>query len=311
MSESRAPARPGPPPPRTALFLLDKPQGPTSHDIVQQVRRWTGVKRVGHSGTLDPMATGLLPIFVGRATRVIEYLGDHRKRYSATIRLGVRTDTDDAEGEVVSDAPVPDLTSDAIEAALARFRGTISQVPPAFSAVKVGGVTAHRAARRGEPVEITSREVTIDELTVRDWRSPLLDLTITVSTGTYVRAIARDLGEQLGCGAHVVEMRRTGIGPVDVTEAHAPATLQAAFAAGTGWDLATPIVRFFEHWPRLIPTAEQRSKLRNGQAVPAALGGNTVTHALAVDRLGAPLAVLVPEPGWPERWRPAKVLIGD
>ena len=208
--------------PGTGLFLIDKPAGPTSHDVVQRLRRWTGIRRVGHGGTLDPMATGLLPIFVGRATRLIEYLGEHPKHYRATVRLGVSTDTDDAEGAVVAEAPVPDLSAAQIEQALGAFRGTIEQVPPAFSAVKVGGVTAHRAARRGDPVEIAPREVTIHALTMGDWRSPLLDLEMTVSTGTYVRAIARDLGAQLGCGGHVIEMRRTGIGPVRVEQAHGP-----------------------------------------------------------------------------------------
>ncbi len=299
--------------PATGLFLVDKPTGPTSHDVVQQLRRWTGIRRVGHGGTLDPMATGLLPLFVGRGTRLIEYLGEHRKHYRATIRLGVRTDTDDAEGAVVSEAPVPPLSADQIEQALSAFRGAVSQVPPAFSAVKVGGVTAHRAARRGEPVEMAAREVTVHALTVEDWQSPLLRVALTVSTGTYVRAIARDLGEQLGCGGHVIEMRRTGIGPVSVEQAHSPDEIEAAFAAGRGWDLAAPLVRFFEHWPRVIPSAAQRGKLLNGQAVPLPVVGTAAgraTHALAVDRLGAPIAVLVPEAGWPERWRPTKVLIG-
>ncbi len=299
--------------PGTGLFLIDKPAGPTSHDVVQRLRRWTGIRRVGHGGTLDPMATGLLPIFVGRATRLIEYLGEHTKHYRATVRLGVSTDTDDAEGAVVAEAPVPDLSAAEIEQALGAFRGTIEQVPPAFSAVKVGGVTAHRAARRGDPVEIAPREVTIHALTMGDWRSPLLDLEMTVSTGTYVRAIARDLGAQLGCGGHVIEMRRTGIGPVRVEQAHSPDDLGAAFDAGRGWDLAAPVAGFFEHWPRVIPSAAQRSRLLNGQAVPLPVGGTGTApapHALAIDRLGAPIAVLVPEAGWPERWRPTKVLIG-
>jgi tRNA pseudouridine55 synthase len=313
-SEAAAPeaAAPGAGP-GTGLFLIDKPAGPTSHDVVQRVRRWTGVRRVGHGGTLDPMATGLLPIFVGRATRLIEYLGEHPKHYRATVRLGVRTDTDDAEGEVVAEAPVPDLSAAQIDAALGAFRGTIEQVPPAFSAVKVGGVTAHRAARRGDPMELAPREVTIHALTVEGWQPPLLELAMTVSTGTYVRAIARDLGAQLGCGGHVIEMRRTGIGPVTADEAHRPADLEAAFDAGRGWELAAPVARFFEHWPRVIPSAAQRARLLNGQAVPLPVGGAGApkpAHALAIDRLGAPIAVLVPEAGWPERWRPTKVLIG-
>ena len=178
-SGAAAPGSPGAPP-ATGLFLVDKPAGPTSHDVVQQLRRWTGIRRVGHGGTLDPMATGLLPIFVGRGTRLIEYLGEHRKHYRATIRLGVRTDTDDAEGAVVAEAPVPPLSAGQIEQALAAFRGAVTQVPPAFSAVKVGGVTAHRAARRGEPVEMAAREVTVHTLTVEDWQSPLLRVALSV-----------------------------------------------------------------------------------------------------------------------------------
>ena len=296
-----------------ALFLVDKPSGPTSHDIVQQLRRCTGVRRVGHGGTLDPTATGFLPVFVGRATRLIEYIGEHPKRYTATIELGVRTETDDAEGAVVAEAPVPELSLVELEAALAPFRGTVQQVPPAFSAVKVGGVAAHRAARRGDPLVMAAREVTVHELTVQSWERPHLRIALTVSTGTYVRAIARDLGQALGCGGHVVEMRRTGIGPISVDEAHPPQDLESAFRAGNGWELAAPVVRFFEHWSRVIPSAAQRMKLLDGQAIPVSLGGagsGPLEHALAVDRLGAPIAVLVPEPGWPERWRPAKVLIG-
>ena len=129
------------------------------------------------------------------------------------------------------------------------------QTPPTFSAVKVGGVTAHRAARRGEPLEIAAREVTVHALTADEWDAPQLRVAMTVSTGTYVRAIARDLGLALGCGGHVVEMRRVGIGPVTVDDAHTPQALESAFTAGTGWDLATPLIRFFEHWPRVIPSA--------------------------------------------------------
>lgn len=292
----------------TALFLVDKPPGPTSHDIVQRLRRWTGVRRVGHGGTLDPMASGLLPVFVDRATRLIEYIGEHEKRYTATLRLGQRTETDDADGTVIAEAPVPPaLTRAQLDRALSAFRGTIEQVPPAFSAVKVDGVTAHRAARRGDPVALAARTVTIHHLTLTAWEPPSLQIALTVSTGTYVRALARDLGEALGCGAHVTAMRRTGIGPVSVDEAHTPETLERAFREDQGWDLAAPLVRFFEHWPRIIPSASQRSHLLDGRPIPASLG--EAPHALAVDRRGAPIAVLVPAGGWPERWRPSKVLL--
>ena len=169
----------------------------------------TGVRRVGHGGTLDPLATGLLPVFVGQATRLIEYLGEHRKSYTATVRLGVETDTNDAEGAVVTETPLPTLTVSDLDAALAPFRGEIMQIPPTYSAVKVGGVPAHRAARRGRPLAMAPRPATVHELAVDDWTPPLLRLRMTVATGTYVRAIARDLGVALGCGGTVTEMRRT------------------------------------------------------------------------------------------------------
>ncbi|MEE9277667.1 MAG: tRNA pseudouridine(55) synthase TruB, partial [Dehalococcoidia bacterium] len=202
-----------------ALFLIDKPTGLTSHDVVQQVRRWTGVRRVGHGGTLDPMATGLLPVFVGSATRLVEYIASHPKSYSATILLGVSTDTDDADGSILAEAPVPDLGRAGLDRLLDRFRGAVEQVPPIYSAIKVGGVSAHRAARRGEPLVLASRPVTFHALTIDGWEPPLLRIEMTVSSGTYVRALARDLGAALGCGGHVTQMRRTRIGPVGVAEA--------------------------------------------------------------------------------------------
>ena len=236
-----------------AVFLVDKPTGPTSHDIVRDVRRWTGLRRVGHGGTLDPLASGLLPIFVGAATRLNEYLAPYRKSYEATVLLGQSTDTDDSEGQVISTADVPALSAQEIDDALDRFRGEIEQVPPQFSAVKRDGVAAYRSARAGEHVEIEARAVTIHELEVTEVDLPHVRLAMSVSTGTYVRAIARDLGEALGCGAHVIEMRRTKIGDRSAGDGHSPDALAAAAETGDIWALSVSPAELFPGLASLPP----------------------------------------------------------
>ncbi len=292
---------------RAGLFLIDKPVGPTSHDIVQLVRRWTGIRRVGHGGTLDPLATGLLPIFTGGATRLIEYLSVHRKSYTATLRLGQATDTDDADGVVIAEGPVPELSAEELDRALAPFLGEQEQVPPVYSAVKVDGVAAHRAARRGEPVERAPRRVTVHTLESEGWESPLLKLGMTVGSGTYVRAIARDLGEALGCGAHVVEMRRTAIGPVQADDAHTPDALADAAEEDAIWNLASAPRIFFAHWPRVVVTEDQRRTLLHGQAIWAASHADQ-QHMLALGRNDELIAVLSPDSEASGRWQPIKVM---
>ena len=307
MSADPAPRASGQRPP-AALFLIDKPAGPTSHDIVNQLRRLTGVRRIGHAGTLDPLATGLLPLFVGPATRLIEYLAAYPKRYTARLRLGISTDTDDAHGDVIAEAPVPPLTRAQIDAAAMPFRGAISQVPPTFSAVKVKGVVAHRAARRGDPLPLQARAVTVHALTIDDWQPPELRIAVTCSTGTYVRAIARDLGAALGCGAHLVEMRRTAIGAVSTDEAITPDALEAAFAAATGWEHAVPLDRFFEDWQRVVLADDQVTRLIQGQPLHIQPREDHGSHLLAKDRAGRVVAVLAAASSGSGLWRPAKVL---
>ncbi|HJN92692.1 MAG TPA: tRNA pseudouridine(55) synthase TruB [Dehalococcoidia bacterium] len=289
------------------LFLVDKPEGATSHDVVQMIRRWTGVRRVGHGGTLDPLATGLLPVFVGGATRMVEYLVEHRKSYTATLRLGQATDTDDSEGQVILEGPVPELSLADLSEALSPFRGEVEQVPPVYSAVKVGGVVAHRAARRGEPVDRPPRTVNVYELEAEVWEAPFLQIRMTVGSGTYVRAIARDLGEALGCGAHVVEMRRTAIGPISADNAHTPDQLEAAADAGQILDLAISPRAFFEHWPRVVASEDQRRTLLHGQAIWAASHPDE-RFMLALGKDGELIAVLSPGPEAAGRWQPVKVL---
>ncbi len=205
---------------------IDKPTGMTSHDIVARVRRLAGQKRVGHGGTLDPLATGVLPVALGGATRLVDYLVEDRKRYHADVRLGATTTTDDAEGEIVREQPVPPLDHAALEAAIAPFIGTIPQIPPMYSAIQVGGQRMYDLARRGEIVELAARTVTIDEIRIVDWQPPMLTLDVVCGKGTYIRALARDLGAALGCGAHLAALRRTGVGPLRIDAAVPLATLQ-------------------------------------------------------------------------------------
>ena len=224
------------------LLLVDKPQGITSHDVVAAARRLAATRKVGHAGTLDPMATGLLVLGVGRATRLLTFLVGADKTYRATVRLGQETLTEDAEGETTraagcSSAPQPQR----LDEALAALTGQIRQVPSAVSAIKVGGVRSYARVRQGQQVELDARPVTIHELALLDQPRPGraqdgtpvvdLDLHVTCSSGTYVRALARDLGACLGCGAHLTSLRRTRVGPFDVDEADTLDALSARVEA--------------------------------------------------------------------------------
>ncbi len=201
------------------VLLIDKPAGPTSHDVVARIRRSSGERRIGHTGTLDPLATGLLPLVLGRATRLASLLTGGDKTYEATIRLGVATDTDDAEGTPMG-APAAPLPSDArIAEALEAFRGAIAQVPPAHSAKKVGGTAAYRLARQRRPVSLAPVTVTVRTLEWIERSGDDLRVTVTATAGFYVRALARDLGAALGCGAHLAALRRTASGAFDLASA--------------------------------------------------------------------------------------------
>ena len=290
-----------------AVFLVDKPTGPTSHDIVRDIRRWTGLRRVGHGGTLDPLASGLLPIFVGAATRLNEYLAPYRKSYEATVLLGQATDTDDSEGQVISTSEVPPLTAQEIDAALEQFRGEIDQVPPQFSAIKRAGVAAYRSARAGEHVEIEARAVTIHELQATEVSLPHVRLTMSVSTGTYVRAIARDLGEALGCGAHVIEMRRTGIGDRSASDGHSPEALAAAAEAGNVWSLSVSPADLFPDWPHFHLQGEQLQRIKRGQKIRHAPVDGW-DRALALNADNEVTAVLRRDELSAATWQPEKVL---
>jgi tRNA pseudouridine55 synthase len=199
--------------------LVDKPAGKTSHDIVQHVRRTLGIRAAGHTGTLDPFATGLLVVLVGRATRLARFVEAQPKTYLATGRLGIRTSTDDLTGEVIGPESAGLLPETLVRETLARFLGTQPQRPPQFSAKRVGGERSYRKARRGEVVELADVDITVHAIDLVAWRPPEFDFRVTVSPGTYVRAIARDLGDQLGVGSHLTRLRREAIGSLWVENA--------------------------------------------------------------------------------------------
>jgi tRNA pseudouridine55 synthase len=200
------------------VVIAFKPAGVTSHDVVDGVRKLLGTKKVGHAGTLDPMATGVLVLGVGRATRLLRYLSGLDKTYEGTAILGVETDTLDAQGEVLREAPV-DVTREQLEEAMRAFVGAIDQIPPAYSAVKVGGQKLYKAARRGEVVDAPPRRVTVRRFDLLAFDMPSFDVRVECSSGTYVRSLVADVGTKLGCGAHLTRLVRTRVGPFGVDRA--------------------------------------------------------------------------------------------
>jgi tRNA pseudouridine55 synthase len=280
------------------LLLVDKPGGMTSHDVVARARRVLSVRKVGHAGTLDPMATGLLVLGVGSATRLLGYVGGHDKTYEATIRLGQTTVTDDREGEVLATASTAGLDDDAIRAALAAQTGPLQQVPSSVSAVKVAGRRSYDRVRAGEDVVLEPRSVTVHRLDVHRIARPepdLVDVDVTVecTAGTYIRAIARDAGAALGVGGHLTALRRTASGPFALSQAAPVEDAGAALAAGGGAGVLglTDAARLV--FPERPLTAEEATAAGYGQRIPAT--GAPGLHA-AVDPEGR-LVALVEDAG--------------
>lgn len=297
----------------SGLLLVDKPRGITSHDVVARARRLLGTRKVGHAGTLDPMATGLLLLGVGSTTRLLTYLVGLDKEYTATIRLGVATNTDDAEGEVTAQSDAAGISDDAITQQVAALRGEIEQVPSTFSAIKVDGRRAYDRARTGETVELAARPVTISTFEVgqarRDGHVIDLDARVECSSGTYIRALARDLGAALGVGGHLTALRRTRVGPFSVTdavelpdprtdpEAAAPTLLDAAMVASQLF----PVIRLDEAQTRDVAHGKRLVLESDDHPIAAALTPDGRLAALIEVRegrarvvLGVPTAEVMP-----------------
>lgn len=281
------------------FLTIDKPTALTSHDVVARVRRLVGQRRVGHGGTLDPLATGVLPIGLGEATRLLPYLVEGRKTYQAVVRLGVTTTTDDAAGAPLATRPVPPLSVDELRQTLAQFEGLIEQVPPMYSAVRIDGRRLYELARRGEEVERTPRTVEIERIELLHWQPPLLTLAITCGKGTYIRALARDLGAALGCGAHVVALRRTQVGTLTLASAITLAELEAE--PGRLVQALLPPDVAVADWPRLDLDASAAQRVANGLPVPRTLAA---PRARAHGPDGRLLALLEPRG---EQWQPVRV----
>lgn len=279
------------------LVVVDKPGGMTSHDVVSRVRRLAGTRKVGHAGTLDPMATGVLVLGVNRATRLLGHLMLTDKGYDATIKLGVATTTDDAEGEVVATASTEGLDEATIRSAAAEFVGDLMQVPTAVSAIKVDGKRAYQRVRDGEEVELKARPVTVHELTVTDVRGDELDVSVRCTSGTYIRAIARDLGARLGVGGHLAALRRTAVGPYDLSVAHTLEELSDEFRLLPIADAARAA------FPAVDLDDRQAGDVRVGR--PLDLELSALTGVFAPD--GSFLALYEPKDG---RARPVAVFTG-
>ena len=252
----------------SGLVIVDKPGGMTSHDVVARVRRLAGTRKVGHAGTLDPMATGVLVVGVEKATRLLGYLTLTEKEYAATIRLGQSTSTDDAEGEITGTASAADVSAETLHAAIAGLVGEIRQVPPAVSAIKVGGQRAYKLTRAGAAPELAARPVTVYEFAVtalrRDGTMLDVDATVCCSSGTYIRALARDLGTVLGTGGHLTRLRRTRVGGYRVEDARTLEQLACRFEV---LPLAQAASAAF---PRRNLSADEARRLANGGRLAAA-----------------------------------------
>ena len=252
----------------SGLVLVDKPAGMTSHDVVGRIRRLAGTRKVGHAGTLDPMATGVLVVGVEKATRLLGHLTLADKQYLATIRLGQATSTDDAEGDVTATASAAAVSEEAVRAAVVRLTGPIEQVPPGVSAIKVGGKRAYKLTRDGQAPDLAPRPVTVHDFTVLDLRRDGdfldVDASVTCSSGTYVRALARDLGQALGTGGHLTALRRTRSGSYRIEDAR---TLDELADKFTVTPLAEAAAAAF---PRLDLTEQVADRVAHGGRLPAA-----------------------------------------
>ncbi|HEU4428019.1 MAG TPA: tRNA pseudouridine(55) synthase TruB [Myxococcota bacterium] len=251
------------------FLAIDKPVGWSSHDVVDAARRWLGTRRVGHLGTLDPLATGVLPLAIREATKLIPFVDQHEKVYAGTIRLGSATDTFDAEGKVVRThhGPLPD--EEAVRAALVSFSGDLEQIPPMYSSVKKDGVPLYRLARKGEEVEREPRRVRIHRIALTRFEPPDVGVEVACSPGTYVRVLAADLGEKLGCGAHLAGLRRTANGPFAIADSLTPELCDALASSGELDARILPPAKVLT-LPEIALSGIQARRVANGGAIAAA-----------------------------------------
>ncbi len=293
----------------SGVLVVDKPVGMTSHDVVQVIRNGTGLRRAGHTGTLDPRASGVLVILVGPAVRLSEYVSASDKRYQAIIRLGGTTDTFDAEGRVTPSKDPLNITEAQFEEALKSFIGEIEQTPPPYSAVKVRGRKAYEMARQGEAVNLEPRKITVYHLEVLEWTPPEVVIDVHCSSGTYVRSLANDLGEKLGCGAYLVGLRRTKSGRFTLRDSVPLRKLQEAFAAGNWYQYLIPAAEALADWPAVELNPDEVEAVRHGHRVKAKTADTVHQKVRGISTQGELVALMElasGEDGSPE-WQPKKV----
>jgi len=291
----------------SGVLVVDKPIGLTSHDVVQIVRRGTGIRRAGHTGTLDPRASGVLVILIGPAVRLSEYVSASDKRYQATIRLGSSTDTYDSEGDVTdftSSEILEEITEEQFNEILQQFIGEIEQVPPPYSAVKVKGRKAYEMAREGEEVDLEPRTINVYSLEILEWAPPEAVIDVYCSSGTYVRSLANDLGKALGTGAHLIGLRRTKSGRFTLRDAVPMRRLQEAFDAGEWYRYLIPAAEALADWPMLELDPDQVELVRHGHRISAEPGSKGLARAVSMQGDLVALIEFVEES---QEWQPRKV----
>lgn len=287
----------------SGVLVIDKPVGMTSHDVVQVVRKGTNIRRAGHTGTLDPRASGVLIVLVGPAVRLSEYVSASDKRYQAVITLGKKTDTFDEDGKQLASAEV-NVTEEQFEKELKTFIGDIEQVPPPYSAVKVQGRKAYEMAREGEEVDLAPRIISVYSLEMLEWAPPEVVIDIFCSSGTYVRSLANDLGERLGCGATLTGLRRTKSGRFTLRDAVPLRKLNEAFTDGTWYQYLIPAAEALSDWPALELSNEEMETVRHGNRIPAI--PTPEKKARGISQQGELVALLELDEATNE-WQPKKV----
>jgi len=274
----------------SGVLVVDKPVGMTSHDVVQVIRRGTNIRRAGHTGTLDPRASGVLVVLIGPAVRLSEYVAASDKRYQAVIMLGTTTDTYDADGKTLSSSPV-NVTEEQFDTELQKFVGQIEQVPPPYSAIKVQGHKAYELARKGEEVELEPRIINVYSLELLEWAPPEVVIDVNCSSGTYVRSLVNDLGARLGCGATLTGLRRTKSGRFTLRDAVPLRKLNEAFMENNWYQYLIPAADALSDWPMIELSNEQVDALRHGMRIAA--GETEIEKSLGVSEQGELVALLV------------------
>lgn len=288
----------------SGVLVVDKPVGLTSHDVVQIVRKGTNIRRAGHTGTLDPRASGVLVILIGPAVRLSEYVSASDKRYQAVLRLGATTDTYDADGRILTTAPVDQLTEAEFETALQSFVGEIEQVPPPYSAVKIKGRKAYEMAREGEEVDIQPRRIHVYNLELLEWAPPEAVIDVYCSSGTYVRSLAHDLGAKLGVGAHLIGLRRTKSGRFTLRDAVPLRRLRESFDDGNWYQYLIPAAEALSDWPAIELTQDQVEALRHGHRIAGHEGTDGMVRGVSDQGELVALMEYVADTG---EWQPKKV----